>query len=239
MILRQLFEKESSTYTYLLADPQTREAIIIDPVDTTVDRDSKLVRELGLELRYAAETHVHADHITGSGMLRDIFGAKSVVGATSGTLCADIRAEDGHTLQVGRYIVELMETPGHTDGCMTYVVRDGDDVLAFTGDALLVRGCGRTDFQQGDAATLYHSVRTKIFGLPAGTRIYPGHDYRGHTMTTVAEEKAHNPRLRDGITESEFVEIMDGLNLADPRLMDVAVPANLACGVAPLSIELN
>ena len=239
MILRQLFEKESSTYTYLLADPETREAIIIDPVDTTVERDSKLIRELGLTLVYTAETHVHADHVTGSGALRDIFGAKSVVGATSGAMCADIRAEDGHKLTVGRYEVELMATPGHTDGCMTYVVRDGDTVIAFTGDALFVRGCGRTDFQQGDAKTLYHSVRTKIFGLPAGTRVYPGHDYRGHTMTTVAEEKAHNPRLRDGVTEDEFIQIMDGLNLADPKMMDVAVPANLACGKAPLSTELN
>ncbi|MCB9726862.1 MAG: MBL fold metallo-hydrolase [Deltaproteobacteria bacterium] len=232
MIFRQLFDQATWTYTYLLADPETRDAVIIDPVREQVERDAQLIEELGLNLRYSLETHVHADHVTGSGALRERFGAQTVVSVRGGADCADIKADQGTRLEFGAFAVETYATPGHTPGCLTYVVRDGDEVLAFTGDALLVRGCGRTDFQQGSAHALYHSVTDKIFTLPDHTRIYPGHDYRGRTASTVAEEKQFNPRLRVGTTEDRFVAIMTDLKLADPRLMDVAVPANLACGKA-------
>ena len=230
LIFRQLFDKASSTYTYVLGDAAAGAAAIIDPVLENADRDAKLVQELGLELKYALETHVHADHVTGSGALRDRLGARTVVSARAGAECADVHADDGDRLELGAHTIDVLATPGHTAGCLTYVVRAGDQVLAFTGDALLVRGCGRTDFQQGDARTLFGSVRGKIFELPNDALIYPGHDYRGHTVTTVGEEKRFNPRLNLGVSEDAFVDIMDALHLADPRLMDVAVPANLACG---------
>lgn len=232
MIFRQLFDQSTWTYTYLLADPDSGEAVIIDPVREQVDRDAALVGELGLTLKYTLETHVHADHVTGSGVLRDRLGATSVVSALAGAPCADVQARDGDRLQFGRYAVEILSTPGHTAGCLTFVVRTEDRVMAFTGDAIFVRGCGRTDFQQGDARTLYRSVRGKIFALPDHTLLYPGHDYCGHTVTTVAEEKRDNPRLNLGVDEEGFVAIMSGLNLANPRLIDMAVPANLACGRA-------
>jgi glyoxylase-like metal-dependent hydrolase (beta-lactamase superfamily II) len=231
MIFRQLFDQSSWTYTYLLADPETGDAVIIDPVFEKVDRDALLIQELELNLRYTLETHVHADHVTGSGALRERLGAQTVVSALSGAACADVKSRDGDRLTFGRYELEVMATPGHTDGCLTFVVRDGGRVFAFTGDAIFVRGCGRTDFQQGDARTLYRSVHGRIYELPEHTFIYPGHDYRGHLVTTVREEKQHNPRLNSLVSEDEFVDIMSRLKLADPKLMDVAVPANLACGV--------
>lgn len=230
MIFKQLFEKETSTYTYLLADPITKEAVIIDPVVEMVERDLKLVDELGLNLIYTLDTHVHADHITGSGLLRDKTGAQSVVSNAANVECADIAANDGDRLYFGSYSIEVRSTPGHTDGCVSYIVENPDKTYAFTGDALLIRGSGRTDFQQGDAMTLYRSVNQKIFTLPDNTVIYPGHDYRGHTSSTVAEEKAHNPRLNTQISESQFVDIMDNLQLGLPKKLDIAVPANQACG---------
>jgi sulfur dioxygenase len=232
MIFRQLFDAATSTYTYLLADPDTGEAVIIDPVREQADRDEQLVRQLGLDLKYTLDTHVHADHVTASSGLRDRFGAQTVVSARGGAACADLKVDDGSRVTFGRYTVEVLATPGHTSGCVTYVVRDGDRVLAFTGDALLIRGCGRTDFQQGDARTLYRSVHGKIFALPDDALLYPGHDYRGYTVSTVGEEKRFNPRLNLGVSEDAFVDIMGALKLANPRQMDVAVPANLACGDA-------
>ena len=232
MIFKQLFEKETSTYTYLLADPITKEAVIIDPVVEMVERDLKLIDELGLNLIYTLDTHVHADHITGSGLLRDKTGAQSVVSNAANVECADIAANDGDRLYFGSYSIEVRSTPGHTDGCLSYIVENPNKTYAFTGDALLIRGSGRTDFQQGDAMTLYRSVNQKIFTLPDNTMIYPGHDYRGHTSSTVAEEKAHNPRLNTQISESKFVDIMDNLQLGLPQKIDVAVPANQACGVS-------
>ena len=232
MIFRQLFDTATWTYTYLLADPETREAVLIDSVREKADRDIKVIEELGLNLLYTLETHVHADHITGASALREHFSSKSVVSARAGAACADVQADDGDLITFGSYTVEIRATPGHTAGCLTFVVRDGEEVYAFTGDAIFVRGCGRTDFQQGDANTLYRSVHEKIFTLPEHTRIYPGHDYRGHSATTVAEEKQHNPRLNLGVSEESFVEIMSSLNLANPRLIDVAVPANMVCGRA-------
>lgn len=229
MLFRQLFDKESSTYTYLLADEATGEAILIDPVLEQVERDMTLLRELGLSLVYALDTHVHADHVTALGTLREHLGCKTVMSERAGVGCADVLVKDGDRLRFGAHEIEVRETPGHTSGCLTYVT--GDKTMAFTGDALLIRGSGRTDFQQGDARTLYRSVHEKILSLPDATKIFPGHDYLGRTVSSVGEEKRHNPRLGGGKTEDDFVAIMAKLQLAHPKKIDVALPANLACGV--------
>ena len=229
MIFRQLFDPETSTYTYLLADRKSRECVLIDPVLEQFERDRTLIRELMLRLVYTLETHVHADHVTASGHFRREMGAQIVVGAGSGVTNADVYAEDRQRIAFGSHSIEVRSTPGHTGGCVTYVVHDED--IAFTGDALLIRGCGRTDFQQGDAARLYRSVRQQIFSLP-DFLLYPGHDYRGRTVTTVEEEKRLNARLSLDKSESEFVEIMKGLDLAYPKRFDVAVPANLDSGLS-------
>lgn len=229
MLFRQLFDLESSTYTYLLADEDTREAVIIDPVLEQVERDLTLIQELDLRLLYALDTHVHADHVTGVGTIRERARAKAVLSERAGVGCADVYVKEGDRVRFGRYELEVRETPGHTNGCVTYVT--GDHTMAFTGDALLVRGSGRTDFQQGSASTLYRSVREKIFSLPDTCLLYPAHDYKGRTVTSVAEEKQHNPRLGVRKTEPEFVAIMANLKLAYPKKIDVALPANLQCGL--------
>lgn len=238
MLLKQLFDQDSWTYTYLLADPDTKEAIIIDSVFEQVDRDLKLIKELGLNLVYAIDTHVHADHVTGAGELRKRTGAKSGVAAVADVACADAKLEHGQKLNFGTYTIEARSTPGHTSGCMTFVVEDEGKTMAFTGDALLIRGCGRTDFQQGDSLTLRQSVYSEIFSLPDNTIVYPAHDYRGHTTSTVGEEKSHNPRLGNEVSESRFVQIMDDLNLAYPKRIDEALPANLACGLKVMEAGL-
>ena len=229
MLFRQLFDPESSTYTYLLADEKTREAVLIDPVLEQVERDLTLLSELDLRLVAALDTHVHADHVTALGTLRDRTGAKTVLSERAGVGCADVYAKDGDRIRFGSYELEARETPGHTNGCVTYVT--GDRTMAFTGDALLIRGSGRTDFQQGDARQLYRSVHEKVFTLPDSCLIYPGHDYKGRTASSVGEEKRHNPRLGGGKSEEQFVEIMAKLQLAYPKKIDVALPANLHCGV--------
>lgn len=227
MILRQLFESESSTYTYLLADADCKEAVLIDPVLETVDRDLKLIDELGLSLKLAVNTHCHADHITGTGLLKkSVSGLKSAISKQSGAT-ADILLSEGDKITFGKHCLTVRETPGHTDGCITFVT--GDQSIAFTGDTLLIRGCGRTDFQQGCARTLYESVHLKIFTLPEQCLIYPAHDYKGQTVSTVGEEKKFNPRLTK--TLEEFMDIMSNLNLSKPAKIDIAVPANLVCGV--------
>jgi glyoxylase-like metal-dependent hydrolase (beta-lactamase superfamily II)/rhodanese-related sulfurtransferase len=234
MIFRQLFDPESSTYTYLLGDPTTREAILVDPVRDMVERDLQILAELDLKLVLTLETHVHADHIAGSGVLRQRVGSRSVMSEDAGAQCADVMVKDGERLKLGAIHVEARKTPGHTNGCVSYVVtEDGSSEPAkvFTGDALLIRGCGRTDFQQGDAGTLYESVSKKIFTLPEETWIYPGHDYKGRTVSTVGEEKRHNPRLGGSKTKEEFVKIMSELKLAQPKKIAEAVPANLLCGI--------
>ncbi len=236
MIFRQLFEAETSTYTYLLADPISREAVLIDPVLDTVDRDLALVRELGLELVYTLETHVHADHVTGGGRLRERVGSKTVVAQAAGAACADVRVEDGDKVFFGDRWLEVRETPGHTDGCVSYVL--DDQSMVFTGDTLLIRGTGRTDFQQGDPVKLYDSITTKLFTLPDDAQVFPGHDYRGYTSSTIAEEKAANPRIGGGRSREDFVAIMNGLELAQPKRIAEAVPANLDCGIAKPSVEL-
>jgi glyoxylase-like metal-dependent hydrolase (beta-lactamase superfamily II) len=229
MIFRQLFDPETATYTYLLADGKTREAVLVDTVLEQVERDTTLLRELELELVCTLETHVHADHVTASGTLREAHGSQVAVGARAGVENADRSLDDGENVDFGAIRLETRHTPGHTDGCVTFVCHE--EGFALTGDALLVRGCGRTDFQQGDPRTLFHSVRERILSLPDETLLYPGHDYRGRTVTTVAEEKRFNARLGLSKSEAEFVEIMDGLNLAYPKRMDRAVPANLVSGL--------
>jgi glyoxylase-like metal-dependent hydrolase (beta-lactamase superfamily II) len=231
MIFRQLFDPETSSWSYLLADEASREAVLVDPVREQFERDATLLRELELRLAVSLETHVHADHVTAAARLRDELGARTAVGRAAGVEGADLQLEDGAGLRFGSLALEARATPGHTSGCTTYVCHEAG--LALTGDALLVRGCGRTDFQQGDARTLYRSVRERIFSLPDAFLLYPGHDYKGRTVTTVAEEKRFNPRLGLARSEDEFVAIMAALHLAYPKRMDEAVPANLRGGRSP------
>lgn len=226
MVFRQLFDPESSTYTYLLADPVTREAVLIDPVVEEVETYVGLLAALGLTLRYTLETHVHADHVTAGAALRDRLGSRTVVHQDGGAVCADVQVRGGDHVTVGAIDLEVRETPGHTNGCVAYVAAD----RVFTGDTLLIGGCGRTDFQQGDPERLYDSVHRQIFSLPPDTLVYPAHDYKGRTVSTVREEMAINARLGGGKSKEDFVAIMRNLNLAYPKQIDRAVPANLLCG---------
>jgi glyoxylase-like metal-dependent hydrolase (beta-lactamase superfamily II)/rhodanese-related sulfurtransferase len=228
MVFRQLFDPQSSTYTYLLAERASREALLIDPVFEQARRDVALLEELGLKLAWTLETHVHADHVTGAWLLKERLGSRIAVAAASGAQGADRYLQPGDTIGFGKRRLEARATPGHTAGCLTYVLDDRS--MAFTGDALLIRGCGRTDFQQGDARRLFRSVRGQIFSLPDACLLYPGHDYRGLTSTSVAEEKLYNPRLAESIGEEDFVGYMSHLGLPHPQQIDVAVPANLECG---------
>lgn len=231
MLFRQLFDQESSTYTYLLADSESLEAVLIDPVLEQVERDLKLLQELGLTLRYCLETHVHADHITGTAKLREATGCLGIVPEKAEVSCADRHIQDGEILEVGSIKIVAIATPGHTDSHMAYYVNND---RVFTGDALFIRGCGRTDFQSGDAGTLYDSVTKKLFTLPDTTLVYPGHDYRGHTISTIGEEKQWNSRFL-GRSRNEFIEFMNNLNLPNPKKMMEAVPANERCGIASAS----
>lgn len=226
-IFYQLFEHESSTYTYLIADPISREAALIDSVIETVERDLQLIKDLDLKLKYILDTHIHADHITGAGELRKRTGAKSAVSALAHVNCVDIPLQDGEDLFLGDKKIKALATPGHTDSCMSFVFEG----RVFTGDALLIRGTGRTDFQQGSADKLYDSVHKKLFTLPEDTLVYPGHDYRGQTATTIGLEKRLNPRLGSTKTKAEFIKTMSELKLANPKKIHEAVPANLGCGL--------
>ena len=228
MIFRQLFDPQSSTYTYLLAERASREAVLIDPVFEQARRDAALVAELGLRLAWTLETHVHADHVTGAWLLRQKLGSRIALSRAAGAEGADRTLEPGDRIDLGGRFLEARATPGHTSGCMTYVLDDHS--MAFTGDALLIRGCGRTDFQEGDPRKLFASVRSQIFSLPDECLLFPGHDYRGLTVTSVGEEKRHNPRLAESVAEGDFVGYMNHLGLPHPKQMAVAVPANLKCG---------
>lgn len=228
MLFRQLFDPQSATYTYLLADTVAGEAVLIDPVYEQVRRDSALLEELGLTLLYTLETHVHADHVTGAWLLRQRHGNKIALSSHSGAEGADRLLDQGDTIAFGERYLSVRETPGHTAGCLTYVL--DNEEMAFTGDCLLIRGCGRTDFQGGDAGELYNSVHTQIFTLPTECLLYPGHDYRGLLVTSVGEEKAYNPRLGGQLSQSDFAGFMENLGLDHPKKMDVAVPGNLKCG---------
>jgi sulfur dioxygenase len=234
VIFRQLFDQQSSTYTYLLADESSREAVLIDPVFEQARRDAALVEELGLKLAWTLETHVHADHVTGAWLLKERLGSRIAVSAKGEAKGADRFLQDNDVVQFGKRQLKAWATPGHTAGCLTYVLDDG--MAAFTGDALLIRGCGRTDFQEGDARTLFRSVRNRIFSLADGCLVYPGHDYRGLAATSVGEEKLYNPRLGEAIGEQDFVGYMQHLGLAHPKAMEQAVPANLECGRPPKDV---
>lgn len=226
MQVRQLFDSSTSTYTYLLFDQQSRDAAIIDSVKEQFERDSRYIQELGLNLKFALETHVHADHITAAGQHREAFGAKVAIFEPT-VKCADHHIQDGDVFQLGSDVIQAIHTPGHTNGDVSFLI----DGAVFTGDALLIRACGRTDFQQGDSDTLYHSIADKLFCLPEQTVIYPGHDYSGFTSSTIGEERALNPRIGGKQQKSDFTAIMDNMNLPKPKRIDVALPGNLGCGL--------
>lgn len=226
MLFRQLFDQISCTYTYLVAETTTQEAILVDPVVEQVERDIKLLQELGLTLKYCLETHIHADHITGSGRLRNLTGCFSIVPKKAQVACADDFLDDEDILQLGTVELKAIATPGHTDSHLSYLV---DSTYLLTGDTLLIRGCGRTDFQNGDAGTLFDSVTQKIFTLSESILVYPCHDYKGQTVSTIAEEKQWNPRFR-GYERKSFIELMNHLNLPKPARMMEAIRANQRCG---------
>lgn len=229
MIFRQLFEPISSTYTYLLGCEATRQAILIDPVLPAAARDLAEVSHLGLKLAYTLDTHIHADHITAAYRLKETAGSRIAHPGLDRLPCADVHIEEGQPLVIGSLRIDPLHTPGHTDNHFAYLT--GDRV--FTGDALLIDGCGRTDFQRGDARRLYGSVSEKLFTLPDDTLVYPAHDYQGRRVSSIAQERTRNPRLGGGRLLEEFVAIMERLDLAYPKFIDYAVPGNRKCGVCP------
>lgn len=229
MIFRQMFEPVSSTYTYVLASGPGREALIIDPVREKLDDYLRLIADLDLKLVRAIDTHTHADHITALGALRDRTGCVTVMGEFTKALCVSQSIREGETIQLDGIRLQAMYTPGHTDESFSFLLNPERPEAVFTGDVLLIRGSGRTDFQGGDPRKSWDSIVNKLFRLPDETTVYPGHDYKGWTASSIGEEKRANPRLA-GKTEAEYVAIMNGLQLPNPKLMDVAVPANLACG---------
>lgn len=229
MIFRQLFERESSTYTYLIACEETREAALIDTVKEEVPKYLQLLEELNLKLVYALDTHTHADHITGAGALRDATGCTTLLGEKSNVACVSKPLRDGDDIHIGTLTLKALFTPGHTDDSYSFVLQHRDQTYAFTGDTLLIRGTGRTDFQNGNAADQYHSLFDKLLQLPEDTLVFPAHDYKGWTVSTIGEERAHNPRLQMKDL-SAYVALMNNLKLPDPKMMDVAVPANRRCG---------
>jgi sulfur dioxygenase len=225
-MFRQLFDAESFTLTYLIVDDATREAVLIDPVLGNIETYLALLKELNAQLKYSIETHVHADHITASGTLREMLKIKTAVSEQCSPTAADLQLNDGDVLRIGKQELHVIATPGHTLGSSCFLWGD----RLFTGDTLLINGCGRTDFQNGNSVALYNSITRKIFTLPNDTLIYPGHDYNGRRVSNVAQEKLINPRLANK-TQEEFVEIMDNLNLPKLSMMDINVPANRMCGV--------
>jgi glyoxylase-like metal-dependent hydrolase (beta-lactamase superfamily II) len=233
MLFRQLQDPDSCTFTYLLSCPDTGETVLIDPVLDTVDRDLIVLRELGLTLNYTLDTHIHADHLTGARRLKELAGSRIAYPAIDELPCADIGVREGRAFRVGNIEIHPLFTPGHTDHHHAYLIDDGTHRLLFTGDALLIDACGRTDFQSGDAATLYRSIHDKFFSLPDETLVYPCHDYDGRRISSIGQEKTRNPRLGNGKTLEEFVAIMDGMDLPYPRKIDFAVPGNQRCGECP------
>ncbi|NVJ99129.1 MAG: MBL fold metallo-hydrolase [Alphaproteobacteria bacterium] len=229
MFFRQLFDQETWTFTYLLGDEGTREAMLIDPVVEKMPLYEQLLREYDLKLIYAIDTHVHADHVTALGALRETFGVKTIHGKGSGAACVDRFVEDGEDITFGAYSLKAIATPGHTDDSFSYYLEADGKRMVFTGDTMLIRGTGRTDFQNGDAGEQYDSLFGKLLALPDDTIVFPGHDYKGMHESRIGEEKRFNPRLQVA-NKAEYVELMGNLKLANPKFMDVAVPANLTCG---------
>jgi glyoxylase-like metal-dependent hydrolase (beta-lactamase superfamily II)/rhodanese-related sulfurtransferase len=228
MLFRQLFDQVSSTYTYLLADESAREAVLIDCVFEQHARDAALVRELGLRLVCTLDTHCHADHVTGAWLMKAELGSKIALSAAYGAANVDLPLAHGSVIRFGAELLEVRATPGHTSGCLSFVKADHE--MVFTGDALLVRGAGRTDFQQGNASLLYQSIREQLFTLPDHCAVWPAHDYDGRTSSTIGEEKAFNPRIGGGAREEDFVGYMRNLGLPHPKQIAVAVPANMRAG---------
>ncbi len=229
MIFRQLYDAASSTYTYLLADEQSREALLIDPVFEQATRDLAMLRELGLQLKLVADTHAHADHITAAWLLKQKTGCQIAISASAGASHADILLQHGQMFGIQGVRLQARATPGHTNGCTSFVLSDHS--MVFTGDALLIRGCGRSDFQQGDPARLYHSITEQLFSLPDDCAVYPAHDYNGRTRSSVGEERQHNPRVGGGASEQDFVEYMKAMRLPHPKKIDEALPNNLRSGM--------
>lgn len=229
MIFRQLFERESSTYTYLLGCEKTREAALIDPVKEETGRYLQLLEELGLTLKYVLDTHTHADHVTGAGELREATGCITLLGEQAGSACVSQILRHCDEIAIGELCLIAWHTPGHTDDSYSFVLQHGAEVYVFTGDTLLIRGTGRTDFQNGNARDQYYSLFNKLLTLPNTAWVYPAHDYKGWMVSRIGEEKAHNPRLQVKDVEA-YEELMNNLKLPNPKMMDVAVPLNRACG---------
>jgi sulfur dioxygenase len=229
MIFHQLYEPLSSTYTYVIGCQETGQAVLIDPVYPTWERDLALINSLGLKLAYTLDTHIHADHITSALRMKKEAGSKIAFPAIDRLPCADVQMEEGKPLQVASLVFTPLYTPGHTDNHFAYLL--GDRV--FTGDALLIDGCGRTDFQNGDSVTLHRSIHEKLFTLPEDCLVYPAHDYNDRRVSTIGQERRRNPRLKRGIGVEEFTRIMKELNLPYPKFIDYAVPGNRQCGVCP------
>ena len=236
MIFRQLFEADSSTYTYLLACPNSAEAILIDPVLETVERDLQVLKDMQLRLTATLETHVHADHLTGALRLKQRVNSKIAYPAMDDLPCAEIGVREGEPFKVGSIELHPLFTPGHTNHHHAYLIDNPGVKMLFTGDALLIESCGRTDFQSGDAESLYNSIQNKFFSLPDESLVYPCHDYEGRQISTIGQEKRRNPRLGGGRSKEEFVTLMDRLNLPYPRKIDFAVPGNERCGQCPAEV---
>lgn len=233
MLFRQLQEPDSSTYTYLLSCEQTGETVLIDPVLDTAERDLQVLSELGLKLTYTLDTHIHADHLSGAQRLKSMANSRIAYPAIDDLPCADIGVAEGTAFKVGNIDIHPLFTPGHTNHHHAYLIDNGAQKMLFSGDALLIESCGRTDFQSGDATTLYHSIHEKFFTLPDETLVYPCHDYEGRFITSIGQEKQRNPRLGQNKSLQEFVKIMETMDLPYPRKIDFAVPGNEQCGVCP------
>jgi len=229
MIFKQFFDTETSTFTYLLGCEKTKQAVLIDTVDANIEQYISELNKHNLELLYTLETHLHADHITAADALRQRLGCKSVIHRDAGASCGDLKITNGVRIKVGEFDIEVLYTPGHTNGCVSYLVND----MVFTGDALLINGCGRTDFQMGDSSQLFDSIHEKIFTLPHETLVYPGHDYNGNTVSSVGKEYLTNVRIKNGVSKESFIELMSNLKLSYPLKIDVALPANKECGQLP------
>lgn len=230
MLFRQFFDTVSSTYTYLLASAPGREAVLIDPVKKDMEEYLTAIEQLDLRLVRAIDTHTHADHITALGGLRERVGCVTLMGEHTRADCVSEHVHDNQRLDIDGILLQAIYTPGHTDESFSFVLDPDTPKAVFTGDALLIRGSGRTDFQNGDAGQSWDSITGRLFKLPDETMVYPAHDYKGWTASSIGEEKRHNPRVA-GHSREEYIEIMRNLDLPNPKLMDVAVPANLACGM--------
>ncbi len=233
MIFKQLFESSSSTYTYLLGCEDTGQCVLIDPVFDTASRDLQVIKDAGLELAFTLETHVHADHLTGARRLKQLSHSQIAAPAMDELPCVDVGVKEGDAFLIGSIALHPLFTPGHTSTHHAYLLEQGGVKWLFSGDALLIEACGRTDFQSGNAEDLYDSIHNKFFNLPGNTLVYPGHDYEGRCVTSIAQEKNRNPRLGNNTSKAAFVDIMNALDLPYPRKMDFAVPGNQLCGQCP------